>query len=116
MRFLFALASLVLFITAVYAQNPERPWLVQNGTHFWDKSLTPDLDDLSLTPEQIAECRAQVRRRGYPCDDTRGCFNPTSEQLATAEKECRFQSYLQRRANEAREKLLEAERQKQNQN
>lgn len=94
MRFLFALASMLLSLTAAYAQ-----------TFTVSREPLPE-----LTPEQIVECREQARRRGYPCDDTRGCFNPTRDQLASAEQACRFQRRLQLRANEVRKKLLEDER------
>jgi hypothetical protein len=94
---------MLLSLTSADAQTSERAVRIGPVSH----EPLPE-----LTSEQIAECREQARRRAYPCDDTRGCFSPTSEQLATAEGECRLQRQLQRRANEAR-KLFEAERESQ---
>jgi hypothetical protein len=91
MRFRLALASMLLSLAAAHAQTSEAPRV---GSVY--RGPLPE-----LTPEQIAECRELARRRGYPCDDTRGCFNPTRDQLASAEQECR----LQLRANEVRKKL-----------
>ena len=64
-----------------------------------------------LTAEQIAGCREQARR--FPraeCDNTRGCFSPTPEELEQAAQQCRFQLQLQLRANEA-QRVFDAKRQ-----
>jgi hypothetical protein len=101
MGFRLALASMLLSLAAAHAQTSEGPWRVGPVS----REPLPE-----LTPEQIAECREQAHRRGYPCDNTRGCFNPTPDQLASAERDCRLQRSLEIRANEVRKKLLEDER------
>lgn len=107
MRFWFGLAIVLLFVTAAYAQTSERSLLIGPVS----REPLPE-----LAPEQIAECREHARRRGYPCDEARGCFNPTPEQLARAEGECRFERRLQLLANEVRKTLLEAERERRKSN
>ena len=61
-----------------------------------------------LTAEQEAQCREEGRR--FPraeCDNTRGCFSPTPEEVERAASQCR----LQLLANEVRREL-EAKRQR----
>jgi hypothetical protein len=61
-----------------------------------------------LTAEQEAQCREEGRR--FPrteCDNTRGCFSPTPEEVERAASQCR----LQLRANEALREL-DAKRQR----
>jgi hypothetical protein len=71
MRFLIALIVVMLSLPAARAQAAER-----------QRSLE------EFTAENIAYCRAQAPRF-IECDNIRGCFDPTPEQLERAVQECR---------------------------
>ena len=66
-----------------------------------------------LTAEQEAQCREEGRR-SFPrteCDNTRGCFSPTPEEVEREVERATSQCRLQLRADEARREL-EAKRQR----
>jgi hypothetical protein len=108
MRFQFALAGLLLSLTTAHAQNPEGR-VVRAGPH------PEELPE--LTHEEAAKCiQAAKRKNRRECDDGGCYFNEELNSVQTREAEmgCRFQKALQRRADEARKKLLEAEREMRN--
>jgi hypothetical protein len=110
MRFRFALARMLLSLTAAHAQNPERlRFHTQPG---------PSPHELpELTPEQKAEClkQAKIKRRVEnfrECDDG-GCYfnqDPNFVLTPEAETDCRLQQALRRRLQELLKKRLEADR------
>jgi hypothetical protein len=103
---LFALASLLLSPTNAQAQTPERPVFRVTPGPF--EHELPE-----LTPEETAKCmQAAKRMNRRECDDGGCYFNEelSAVQTQKAERGCRFQKALQLRANEARQKLIEADR------